>query len=208
MTTYTFATLADPSLFDEVQDTGYVDPLGQSRTLWVRPPAGQTIKCRNADTLTALPDTTTLLGGYVSFTTTDVPKVQISTDGGSTWVGPLVAIEALVAAVNAGVDATSALALANQALTAANAALAAVGSASTAVLSVAGRGGAVVLTKSDVGLGSVDNTSDLAKPLSTAVTAALGGKQKSIPRYADATAAATGLANGEFADGDLILVLS
>lgn len=34
----------------------------------------------------------------------------------------------------------------------------------------------IALVKADVGLGSVDNTTDLAKPLSTAVTTALAGK--------------------------------
>lgn len=42
-----------------------------------------------------------------------------------------------------------------------------------AVRSVAGRTGDVVLTKEDVGLDQVDNTSDLAKPVSTAQQAAL-----------------------------------
>lgn len=36
------------------------------------------------------------------------------------------------------------------------------------VVSVAGRTGAVTLTSSDVGLGNVDNTSDVNKPVSTA----------------------------------------
>lgn len=40
------------------------------------------------------------------------------------------------------------------------------------VQSVAGRSGAVVLAKADVGLGSVDNTADASKPLSTAQAAA------------------------------------
>ena len=44
------------------------------------------------------------------------------------------------------------------------------------VTSVAGRTGAVTLSKTDVGLGNVDNTSDLAKPISTATQAALDGK--------------------------------
>ena len=44
------------------------------------------------------------------------------------------------------------------------------------VTSVAGRTGAVVLTKSDVGLGNVDNTSDLNKPISTATQTALDKK--------------------------------
>jgi len=45
-----------------------------------------------------------------------------------------------------------------------------------AVLSVAGKTGAVTLAKVDVGLGSVDDTADSAKPVSTAQQAALDAK--------------------------------
>ena len=45
------------------------------------------------------------------------------------------------------------------------------------VTSVATKTGAVTLVKGDVGLGNVDNTSDLAKPISTATQTALDGKQ-------------------------------
>lgn len=45
-----------------------------------------------------------------------------------------------------------------------------------AVLSVAGKTGAVTLVKGDVGLGSVDNTPDSGKPVSTAQQAALDAK--------------------------------
>lgn len=38
----------------------------------------------------------------------------------------------------------------------------------------------VTLTKADVGLGNVDNTSDLGKPISTATQTALNGKQATI----------------------------
>lgn len=44
------------------------------------------------------------------------------------------------------------------------------------VSSVAGKTGAVTLVKADVGLGNVDNTTDLSKPVSTAVQAALNAK--------------------------------
>lgn len=44
------------------------------------------------------------------------------------------------------------------------------------VTSVAGKTGVVTLQKSDVGLGNVDNTSDLNKPISTATQTALNGK--------------------------------
>jgi len=44
------------------------------------------------------------------------------------------------------------------------------------VTSVASKTGAVVLTKTDVGLANVDNTTDLQKPISTATQTALDGK--------------------------------
>lgn len=46
--------------------------------------------------------------------------------------------------------------------------------------SVAGKTGAVTLDKNDVGLGNVDNTSDLAKPISSAAQAALDNKLDDI----------------------------
>jgi hypothetical protein len=49
-------------------------------------------------------------------------------------------------------------------------------SATTPVRSVAGKTGTVTLAKNDVGLGNVDNTADLDKPISTAVQAALNTK--------------------------------
>lgn len=59
--------------------------------------------------------------------------------------------------------------------------------ASGAVQSVAGKTGTVTLVSGDVGLGSVDNTSDAAKPVSTATSTALSGKQ---PLDTDLTAIA------------------
>jgi len=50
------------------------------------------------------------------------------------------------------------------------------GSISAPVTSVAGKIGAVTLVKADVGLGSVDNTSDASKPISAATATALAGK--------------------------------
>ena len=57
-------------------------------------------------------------------------------------------------------------------------------SAAAPVQSVAGRTGAVTLSKSDVGLGNVDNTSDAAKPISTATQTALDGKAASSHQHA------------------------
>jgi hypothetical protein len=54
---------------------------------------------------------------------------------------------------------------------------AAAAAVSSPVQSVAGRTGDVIVTKADVGLGSVDNTSDADKPISTATATALGGKE-------------------------------
>lgn len=52
----------------------------------------------------------------------------------------------------------------------------AIASSTGAVTSVNGETGAVMIDKGDVGLGSVDNTSDAAKPISTATQTALDGK--------------------------------
>ncbi len=49
-----------------------------------------------------------------------------------------------------------------------------------AVDSVNGQTGTVVILKSDIGLGNVDNTSDANKPVSTAQALAIGAKQDSI----------------------------
>ena len=48
------------------------------------------------------------------------------------------------------------------------------------VTSINSRTGVVTLTKADLGLSNVDDTSDLAKPISTAVANALAGKQATI----------------------------
>lgn len=52
---------------------------------------------------------------------------------------------------------------------------------SNVVSSVNGRTGVVVLSKADVGLSNVDNTADLAKPISTATQAALDAKVDQVP---------------------------
>ena len=53
------------------------------------------------------------------------------------------------------------------------------------VVSVAGKTGVVILVKGDVGLGNVDNTSDIAKPISTATQAALDGKAPATHNHDD-----------------------
>ena len=70
------------------------------------------------------------------------------------------------------------------------------------VTSVAGRTGAVTLAKADVGLGNVDNTTDAAKPVSTATQAALDALSSSVNAKVSATrtiATGAGLTGG----GDL-----
>ena len=56
-----------------------------------------------------------------------------------------------------------------------------------AITSVAGKTGAVTLVKGDVGLGNVDNTSDAAKPVSTAQQAALNLKLDATATAADSS---------------------
>jgi hypothetical protein len=63
-----------------------------------------------------------------------------------------------------------------------------------AVSSVAGRTGAVTLTKADVSLSSVDNTSDASKPVSTATAAALDGMSTATATALDGMSTATAAA--------------
>ncbi len=72
-------------------------------------------------------------------------------------------------------------------------------SATAPVQSVAGKTGVVTLVKGDVGLGNVDNTSDLSKPISTATQTALNAK---------ATAAQGALADSATQPGDNVSTLT
>jgi hypothetical protein len=110
-----FGTLTNPSHYVEIPD-----PLNPGQVL--RPPAGTVLKARDYATGAALPDVTTTDFGYFAATTT-ADIIQVSGDGGLTWVGPLVSVEAQVAASKAGADATAAQVLANQAVDTANLAL-------------------------------------------------------------------------------------
>lgn len=64
-----------------------------------------------------------------------------------------------------------------------------------AVISVAGRQGAVVLTKSDVSLGNVDNTADSSKPVSTAQAAADALNLKIASNLSDLNSASSARTN-------------
>lgn len=74
--------------------------------------------------------------------------------------------------------------------------------AAAPVQSVAGKTGAVTLAKSDVGLSSVDDTSDASKPISTATQTALDGKAAAMHGHAiaDVTGLQTAL-DGKQASG-------
>ncbi|MGN6245104.1 MAG: hypothetical protein ACTHQ3_15740 [Motilibacteraceae bacterium] len=125
-TVHHFGTDVDPSHFVEVPGT--LDPDGSGNvTAPRRPAAGTVLKARDASTLAALPDITTDDYGYWSYTTTDVPQIQVSGDGGSTWVGPLISAEGKVDSLNAGANASTALQTATSADQKATQALAAAG---------------------------------------------------------------------------------
>ncbi|SHG65249.1 beta strand repeat-containing protein [Pedobacter caeni] len=62
---------------------------------------------------------------------------------------------------------------------------------SASVQSVNGKNGAVTITKADLGLGNLDNTSDANKPLSTAATTALNGKEDKSNKSTDISADAS-----------------
>lgn len=71
-----------------------------------------------------------------------------------------------------------------------------------AVDSVNGQTGVVTLTKSDIGLNNVDNTSDLNKPISTATQTALNAKQETL---VSATNIKTINGNSVLGSGDLVV---
>jgi predicted peroxiredoxin len=64
------------------------------------------------------------------------------------------------------------------------------------VISVNGYNGVVVLTKSDIGLSNVDNTSDINKPVSTAQALADTAVLNAAKLYTDDTALALALIFG------------
>jgi hypothetical protein len=79
--------------------------------------------------------------------------------------------------------------------------------AAAPVQSVAGKTGTVTLAKADVGLSNVDNTSDLAKPISTATQSALDGKAATshthtASQVTDFTAAAAAAAPVQSVNGN------
>jgi len=69
------------------------------------------------------------------------------------------------------------------------------------VVSVNGQTGVVVLAKGDVGLGNVDNTSDVNKPISTATQNALNLKADSASLGDYVVEMATGLSGTNYTDG-------
>lgn len=75
----------------------------------------------------------------------------------------------------------------------------------TYVVSVAGKTGAVNLSKSDVALGNVDNTSDAAKPISSAVQNALNEKLGKTEKAADSDKL-DGLDSSAFAKVEQVLI--
>lgn len=110
-----FGTQTNPSHYVEIPD-----PLNPGQV--VRPASGTVLKARAYETGASLPDVTTTDYGYFS-TSPSVDIIEVSGDGGVTWVGPLVSAQATVASTTAGADAATATITAGQALTTAQQAL-------------------------------------------------------------------------------------
>lgn len=133
----TFGTSTNPAHYVEV-----VDPLNAGQVK--RPAAGLVLKARSYVTGGALGDITTGDYGYWSATYPSVDSIQVSGDGGSTWVGPLFSSEVMLSAASAGADSAEALRRANEAVALAQ-------SGTGAVASVNGKTGSVTLSPTDVG---------------------------------------------------------
>jgi hypothetical protein len=119
MPIHTFGTLVDPAHFVESPDP--------ANPTWApgRPPAGTHLVVQDYATSAPLADIVTTAYGQWAYSTVDVPRIRVSADGGSTWVGPLLSVETQFAGSTAGETATTAQEVANQALTTANATAAA-----------------------------------------------------------------------------------
>jgi hypothetical protein len=112
----TFGTSVNPAHYVEIAD---ILNLGQVK----RPTAGLVIKARVYGSGSALADITTTDYGYWTASYAGVDAIQVSGDGGSTWVGPLISAEAEVAGAEAGATADAANATATTALNTAQQAL-------------------------------------------------------------------------------------
>lgn len=117
MASNTFGTSTDPSHYAEIPDPSAAGQV-------IRPTAGATIWVRDYATQIRQADIITLIYGYLpTFSLQNIPTIEVSGDGGTTWVGPLVSAEARAAAATAGADAASAVQLATSASTTAQQAL-------------------------------------------------------------------------------------
>jgi hypothetical protein len=91
-----------------------------------RPPAGVAVLVRNAVTLAAITATVTSTYGYLTaYSTTDVPLIEVSADGGTSW-RLIQGRESIISAATAGTSSAEALQLATTALAKADTAVAAV----------------------------------------------------------------------------------
>ena len=156
----------DPQAFsDSLDETlGKINPLSTQINATVAD-----INAKEASATSAA----TAAAGSASTATSAATAASASAGTATTKAG-----EASTSATAAASSATAA----DAARVAAEAAAAAAGSG--AVTSVAGRSGAVTLAKADVGLGSVDNTADADKPVSTAQATAINARIASTEKGA------------------------
>lgn len=156
---------------DDVQGSGTVTSVGLSM------PAG--FQVANAPVTSSGTITVTFAGGYGLPTTTQMGQWSTAFGWGDHAQAGYALASAVTSALAGKVDKVAGKGLSTEDYsTAEKSKLAGVeaGAQVNTVTSVAGKTGAVTLTKGDVGLGNVDNTSDADKPISTAVSTALSGK--------------------------------
>lgn len=136
------------------------------------------ISTDGADDLSLLPGGNLFLGGHKWLTADGTSGQVIQTDaaGNLSFVSVATAADAALAqsALQTGDNVSELVNDANY-----------IDAAGAPVQSVAGKSGAVTLTKSDVGLSNVDNTSDVNKPVSSAQQIALDGKLDIVEKGAN-----------------------
>jgi hypothetical protein len=124
MTVHHFGTTVDGSTF--VEQVPLTPPASPTLTAAPqRPPRATHLSVRDHVSLSALPDIQTQDYGYWDYTTTDIPSIDVSSDGFANFA-TFFSKESTEGSMNAGATADTALTTANAANTTANQALAAV----------------------------------------------------------------------------------
>lgn len=186
-TSGSYADLSNKPSLAAVATSGLYSDLTSKPVLAAVATSGSYVDLTNKPVIPVVPTDNSQLANGANYITLTAARAALSVSGGGTtltynattgvftYVPPAGQALATVATSGSYTDLTNKPAIptnTNQLTNGSNF----ITAAGAPVQSVAGRTGAVVLTSADVGLASVNNTTDLAKPISTATQTALDAK--------------------------------